>query len=222
MIKMPQVKYDLIDMKGGWDQNTPTQSLPAGYVRDALNFECNVNGGYTRIAGYERFDGRTSPSDALYSLVFVAAYVGVTPVAGDTVNDATTGATAIVLATDNVVNGQVIAISKRVGSFVIGNNLRVGVTVVGAMITPTQAISNAANANYLSLAANLYRTDIQPVPGSGRVLGTIFYKDILYAFRNNAGGTAVDLYKSSAAGWVSVPFFYEVRFSASWGSYDCK
>jgi hypothetical protein len=41
--------------------------LPPGIARRAANFECSITGGYTRIEGYERFDGRPSPSAAVYN-----------------------------------------------------------------------------------------------------------------------------------------------------------
>ena len=47
------VRYDNVQLVGGLDQVTPNLSLIPGVVRRALNFECSINGGYTRIAGYE-------------------------------------------------------------------------------------------------------------------------------------------------------------------------
>jgi hypothetical protein len=41
---------------------------------------------------------------------------------------------------------------------------------------------------------------------------------IVYAFRNNAGGTALDLYKSSASGWTQIAFKYELYFTAGSGT----
>jgi hypothetical protein len=69
---MPRVMYEMIALKGGLDLITPTLSLKPGVARDALNYECNVTGGYTRIAGYERFDGHASPSTAVYVILSVA------------------------------------------------------------------------------------------------------------------------------------------------------
>jgi len=65
----PKVQYDLIRLGGGLDQVTPTLSLKPGIARRATNFECSITGGYSRIAGYERFDGHESPSDAIYSIL---------------------------------------------------------------------------------------------------------------------------------------------------------
>ena len=45
MDRMPRVLYDLIQLKGGLDQVTPTLSLPPGVVRRAANFEASITGG---------------------------------------------------------------------------------------------------------------------------------------------------------------------------------
>ncbi len=42
------------------------------------------------------------------------------------------------------------------------------------------------------------------VSGSGDVLGVWEYKDVLYAFRNNAAGTACIMHKATTTGWVVV------------------
>jgi len=70
---MPPVKYSLIQLQGGLDLVTPTLSLPPGIARSAVNFEVAITGGYTRIAGYERFDGQPNPSDAVYGAITVAS-----------------------------------------------------------------------------------------------------------------------------------------------------
>ena len=69
--KMPPTQYDIIQLRGGLDLVTPTLSLPSGVARDAVNYEVSITGGYSRIAGYERFDGRPNPSDATYTLLTV-------------------------------------------------------------------------------------------------------------------------------------------------------
>ena len=68
MPAMPPVKYNLIQLQGGLDLVTPTLSLPPGVARDSVNFEVAITGGYSRIPGYERYDGRPNPSDAIYNL----------------------------------------------------------------------------------------------------------------------------------------------------------
>jgi hypothetical protein len=61
----PKIAYDLVPLAGGLDTSTPTLSLKPGVARDILNMECSVSGGYSRVSGFERFDGRTSPADAV-------------------------------------------------------------------------------------------------------------------------------------------------------------
>lgn len=53
-------------------------------------------------------------------------------------------------------------------------------------------------------AMEAQRALITAVPGSGPVRGVCVYNDEVYALRDNAGATAVDIYKSSGAGWVQV------------------
>jgi hypothetical protein len=48
------------------------------------------------------------------------------------------------------------------------------------------------------------RDEILTVPGSGPVLGVLIFKGVLYAFRNNAGGTAAKMHKATATGWQEV------------------
>lgn len=50
-------------LQGGLDLATPAISLSPGRAIAALNYEPDP-AGYRRITGYERFDGRTSPTDA--------------------------------------------------------------------------------------------------------------------------------------------------------------
>lgn len=51
-------------LQGGLDLITPQVSMPPGRAISALNYEPDVNG-YTSTGGYERFDGRPAPSEAV-------------------------------------------------------------------------------------------------------------------------------------------------------------
>jgi len=206
-VQMPKVNYDLIHLAGGLDQVTPTLSLPAGYARRAANFECSINGGYTRIAGYERYDGHANPSDANYN-VLVCVLTGAVAV-GNTVTGVTSGATGKVIArTDSKV-----VITRETGTFLTGETIQVSSTNVGS-ITSVQGmdIDGLTDATYRGLAADEYRTSISAVPGSGSILGVAYFNNVVYAWRNNAGGTAANIYKSSSSGWVQVALGYEIKF----------
>jgi len=204
----PTVQYDITICKGGWDQISPPLSLKAGVLRDCLNVECSATGGYSRVGGYERFDGQLKPSDAIYSVVQVASFTN-TPTVGQTLTGVSSGATGVIAA----LGANYMVLTKTSLSFSIPEEVRVGATSIGTTETTTASITTKQNAQYINAAADIYRADITAVPGSGSVLGIKVFNDIMYAFRNNAGGTAADMYKQSAAGWVQVNFEYEVSFS---------
>jgi hypothetical protein len=205
----PQVQYDLVYLKGGLDLITPTLALPAGVAREAINFEASITGGYTRIAGYERFDGRTSPSTATYNSLQITLSGAIS--VGDTIVGVTSGESGVVIA----ITGGSVYYTKATGIFTIGETINVlGVakgTVAGlvAAISPT----SGQEAEYIGLAANVYRNDITAVPGSGPIRGVVEVAGNIYAWRNNAGGTAMAIYKSTIAGWVSVALGFELGFN---------
>ena len=199
-------------MVGGLDQITPTLSLSPGVVRRAANFECSLNGGYTRIAGYERFDGRPNPSDARYN-VLTCTLTGTVAV-GDTVTGYTSAATGKVIAVD----GGNIVITRETGTFVFGEGLMVSMANVGTINAIAGTVADGLlDATYKSLAAADYRASIAAVPGSGSVRGVLFYDGNVYAWRNNAGGTAAVMHKSSGSGWTAVTFGKELSFTGGTG-----
>ena len=202
MFKAVPVKYDLINLGGGLDQVTPTLSLPPGVARRAANFECSINGGYSRIAGYERFDGRPSPSNAVYN-VFVCVITGTVAV-GNTVTGVTSAATGYVIA----VTSTTIVITKETGTFVAAETLNVGASPV-ATLTSIQGLSadGLTDATYTNAASDVYRADILEVPGTGSVLGVAYYAGDVYAWR------LTSMYKSSGAGWTAVTLGEELSFN---------
>lgn len=207
-LSTPPVRYDLIRLQGGVDQVTPTLSLPPGFARRAANFECSVTGGYTRIAGYERYDGHASPSAALYAIL--SCTLTETVAVGDTLTGQVSAATGKVIA---VSNGQVV-ITREVGQFDIGELLSNGVSFVGTLdnIEGVDA-DGLQDAVYRNLAADDYRASISAVPGAGPIRGVAMFNGVVYAWRNNAGGTAANMYKSTSSGWVQVDLLQTFDFA---------
>jgi hypothetical protein len=203
----------LIRLGGGLDQVTPTLVLPPGFARRAANFECNVNGGYTRIAGYERYDGRPSPSAALYNILTCAITGAIS--LGNTVAGATSGATGKVIAR----SGSDVVVTRQVGNFVSGENITVG-AVVQASVTSIQGVSanGLTDAQYLNLAADDYRADIQAVPGSGSILGVAIYKGDVYAWRNVVGNASAAMFRATSGGWAAVALGFELAFNSGTGT----
>lgn len=213
-IQIPNPKIDYYPLKGGLDVVTPAISISPGKCFDAQNYILEITGGYKRTPGFERFDGRPSPSEASYWLL---PYVLTGSIAvGNTVTGVTSGATGKVLA---IADSDLI-LGRVTGTFNTSEVLNVSASPQGS--TTGAAVENGASlppsdALYSSLAADDLRADIQAVPGSGAIRGLVYLGNVLYAFRDNAGGTAGAIYKQSSAGWVSVPLGNEIQFSNAVG-----
>lgn len=206
-MNLPQVRYELIRLQGGLDQVTPTLSLASGFSRRAANFECSINGGYTRIAGYERLDGRPSPSAALYNL-FQCTLTSSLSV-GNTITGMSSGATGKVI----LVSGGTVVITRETGTFVATEGISVGGVQKGSIVAIFGVATNGReDAQYKALAADDYRADITAVPGEGPVRGVSYYNGTVYAWRNNAGNTALKMYRSTTSGWTEVALGVELRF----------
>lgn len=211
-IDLPPIQHEIIRLRGGLDLITPTLDLKPGFVRDAINFEVSTTGGYTRIAGYERYDGRPNPSDAIFATITVSAITTLT--VGDTMNGQTSGATGVIIA----INGLEIVYTKATGTFQLGENVREGVTVNGTVVSLSAvSTSSKLTAQYNVLAAARYRSDILAVPGSGPVRGVAYYNGSVYAWRNNAGGTALVMHRATSGGWVAVNLGVALNFNTGVG-----
>jgi len=207
-MQLPRVQYDLISLGGGLDQVTPTLALKPGVARRAANFEASVNGGYTRIQGYERFDGRPNPSEATYTILTCQLVQAVA--VGDTLTGQTSGATAIVMDID----GDNVVVTKEVGFFASGEVLLDGATPVGAIVEVAGvAADGLTDAEYKAQAADVRRADITVVPGEGPVRGVVYYQGNVYAWRNDAANVKAELYESSSNGWTLVPLGVELKFN---------
>jgi hypothetical protein len=209
-MKMPQTQVEFMPMTGGLDLITPPLMMPPGHCREAQNFEVDTLGGYVRCLGYERFDGRVKPSDALHYLL--PANVTGSVSIGNTVTGLTSFATGVVIA----VGSDRIVFTKATGQFLGNEEIQVaGVT----QATSTDAVrveggdSQEQIAQYRNLAADVYRADIQSVPGEGQIRGLKFFNGTLYAIRNIVTSTAAKLYKSSISGWTEVSLGEQIEFS---------
>lgn len=214
-MNLQQMIVEAFQLEGGLDLVSPALALKPGNCIASQNFEPDINGGYRRMYGYERYDGRW-PSQAVYSIMH--ATVTGTIAVGDTLTGMTSGKTAKVLVTtaDYLVVRQLIA-----GTWTASENLQVsGITVA----TFTSILANGAStpvlhARYKNLAADDLRALIGKVPGSGPVRGVWIYNDAVYAFRDNALGTACVMHKqSTSSGWQAVSLGTEVQFTTGNGT----
>lgn len=197
---------------GGLDLLTPAIATPPGKVLDSQNYEPSIGGGYRRIDGFERFDGRDLPSEASYWVATVS--LTGTVVIGDTITGLTSAATGEVIATET----GLLILGDVSGTFMSGESISNGATV-GTVSTVIQeaATSPALHADYKHAAANLYRPNVLAVPGSGIVRGVWYYDGDWYAFRDNAGGTAGIMHKATPSGWTTVSLGNEIQFTNAVG-----
>lgn len=201
-----------VTLKGGLDLATPPSTVSAGAASEALNYFEAVKGGYTRIAGYEKFDGQAAPYDTSYWLVVIEDW------------DLKTSATPVVVGASLTVDTVVFE--------VVGFYLNVEETIcyvicidpVGTIpddldtspvtFDTTCSITSAyergeddedTDKNNLRAAQGVYRALIGAVPGSGTVNGVAQINGDALAWRDDGTGDLL-AYKSSSTGWVAVDY----------------
>lgn len=208
-----QVQSEEVDLAGGMDLVTPALATAPGVLIDSVNYEPNINGGYRRMYGFERIDGRPSPSQQTYWDMVVALTHSVA--VGATVTGATSGATAVVLQVNGITE---LIVTKVVGTFQ-AETITVSASSVGTVsqVNQASALTPLLDAAYTALAADNYRADIGHPPGSGPTRGVKYYNGSLYAFRNNSGNTACVMYRATTSGWTAITFGREIQFTNAVG-----
>lgn len=216
-LQVVDIKDDITTLEGGLDQKTPTLSLAPRFAREASNYECSVTGGYSRVGGYERFDGRAKPSDQTYGVIQLSSFVN-TPSLGQTLTGFSSSATSTIIA----LGSNYVVVAKITGTYTVGEIVSVGVTTIGLTVTLATNLTPLLNAQYLSLASDVYRALIQEVPGSGPVRGVVsaIFGGVhkVYAFRDNVGGTACVMHEATGSGWSAVTLYKEVAFTVGGAS----
>ena len=194
-------EVDHVILRGGLDFVSSPLSIEPGRLWRAVNVECS-EGGYRRIAGFERFDGHPSPSDAAYWIIGRES-VQPDPDVGDTVTGETSAATGTLLK----VSGDEYVLGEVSGTFQDDEGLQDSGVTVATATTLTRKRGGAdpdEDEDFLDLAAAARREDIAKVPGSGRVRGIWSYAGDILAVRDNAGGTAGVMHRATASGWTVV------------------
>lgn len=208
------MKLDVIPLNGGLDLVTTPVLLKPGQLISAQNFEPDINGGYRRMAGFERFDGRARPHKGDYHVMGITT-TGSFAV-GNTVTGATSGATSVIL---EVTSSTQLVVTKLVGTYILDEVLNVSGSPQGTFksIAINGASTGILHAKYKNLAADNYRADITAVPGSGAVRGVWYYNGDVYALRDNAAATQCILHKATTSGWTAITFGREIQFQNAVG-----
>ena len=208
------MQVDTVPMRGGVDTETTPVLVNPGKLISALNYEPAINGGYTRIPGIERMDGRTRPSDANYYIMEVVT-TGTFAV-GDTVTGALSGETAEII---SVTDSTEIIVTKVTGTFTPTEDLEVSAVSQGTMTSNSlnAAATAVLHSSYQNSAADVYRADIAAPSGSGPVRGVHYYNGKKYAFRDNAGATACIMHEATSSGWSAISFGEQIQFDTAVG-----
>lgn len=203
------VTTDVVLAAGGLDVVTPPVYLPPGVLIDGVNFVARQNGGYRRIAGYERFDGTQAPSGTSYIALVLDGISGA--VDGDTLTVVATGATYTLLGSSEY---EVFVYDVDGAAFSVGDIVDIGgVTYTVQDVVVSGAADLTLHAEIRYLAEERRRALITPVPGVGSVLGVVAsYDGSVVAFRDDGTGV-VRAYKA-ASGWAEVPFLTQLDFSS--------
>lgn len=216
-MKLPNVpvKTDYVRLKGGLDLETPALSMDPGSLIAGMNYMAGTEGGYYRIDGYERYSGKTSPSDGTY---YYAAYTLTAggPEVGDTITGDDSGST-----------GQVITVGTGYINYTLqsaafnDDEVFTVAAVAKGTFTAGQVEKGETtpllHVTALNATADVYRALIAKPTGSGAVRGVVMLAGVLYCFVDNAGGTAGLIYKATASGWSAVTPGNEISFNTGTG-----
>ena len=193
-------------MGGGLDIVTPALSLAPGRALALVNYEPWFNGGYRRIDGFERFDGRPRPSEQTFVGFNISSVEDI--VVGNTITGATSGATGVVIGVyedDGTYGSDVVAVTKLGGTqpFVNGESIGVAATGVDSQLVPNAAITDTGSV----LVSGAY-TDIDEGLEEAESLTGLYRADDVPALRSiddDWSGDTVDIPMSSMdAGAVTV------------------
>lgn len=201
-------------MTGGVDLISPPGQAKPGSCRFALNYEADFGGGYSRIGGFERYDGRPSPSNAQYAIL--EAEEGFTGIGlGALVVGSTSGAEGLIVWISPDLKR--IALSKLLAGFTFTEEVvTIAASPVGTVTNASPSIDGFVDNDIAYAAAELYRADIQQVPGHGVIRGVALLKNRVYAWRDDLPGpipTTQSIYRATATGWELVNLGYRVPFN---------
>lgn len=209
-----------VAMEGGLDLEVPPLESRPGALLEGLNVYESVRGGYTTLAGYERYDGSTSPSSATYTRVEISdinlAAGAVDTAVGQTITAGPITGTVIYRAFNFDNTAVVLVLTDTTGDTPLAGDYPI------AFDTDASIVSILANGEalydwesdedtYLALAQDNLREQITPVPGEGPIRGVAQINGSVLAWRDNVGATELRCYKANAGTWELIPTVSLVR-----------
>ncbi len=197
-----------VSLSGGLDVETPVVARAPGWLVASEGYEPKVGGGYARLGGCERYDGRPSPSSA--SIVVIGAQNGfeaMTP--GDSLAGTPSGASGTVVWAD----ASMVALIRVTGTFASGDSVAVSGVAKGIAILDPSFTALQQN-DMLAAAEDFLRDEVGPVPGLAGtpVRGVCVLYDVLYAWRDHDALTQ-KVFKATPTGWQEVPLLQRIAFT---------
>jgi hypothetical protein len=192
------ISQELTDLGGGWRRVAITASVDAGIANVQARLNLINELGAVTYAGIGK------------QLFFAGAQLELSPSADS----------SVFVLTDAEIRGNgtgYYVIGLVTGTFADNEDLDVSAVTqsrANGSASVNAAATDALDAEYRVLAREDARADITAVPGSGRVLGVVVYDGVVYAFRNNVGGTAAVMHKATTSGWTAIPASRKLRFTA--------
>ena len=211
---MLQKSQETVIFGGGLDLVTPPQQVDPGRLLEIKNYECDLNGGYRQVAGFEVFDGQDSPVDSDFYAIGTATPSGVMTL-GETVTQTTSGATGVLIS----IGATGIYFVSLTGTFDATNVITGGTSLETATANTLAfaniTLSNAETRNAIRYLKEIYFRDlIAAVPGTGDVRGVFRHEATTLAVRDFNGSEA-RMYKATAAGWALITaswvMFFDTR-----------
>jgi len=206
------VNRDYYAFLGGLNLVDSFLSIKPGQLLAGSNYEPYWRGGYRRVGGYERFDGRNQPHKAeIYTLMMDVSNPAAIPEVGDVITWSTFSAEVIYITED----GNITIGDPTDGSF--PDDLPPVGTVIGGYGTVTEVRVGDTGVDEENVLARVAaqeqrRALIEAVPGSGPIRGVARYGSNTYAFRDSTDGTEGKIYISSLTGWQEFVLTPILRF----------
>ena len=196
---MPDTQIAYHPFIGGLDLVSPVLNIPVGYLLDGINYEPDVNGGYRRIPGYERFDGQVSPSSRQHTVLQVDQS-GLFQV-GDTLTAQESQSTGTVVIVDEFL----VLLCGVNGTFQKEPVSNGGYTAQITSLDYTEDSFTALNQyQRWELIEGYYRQKITPPPGTKGIEGVCHHYGTTYAFRANDDDKII-ISQSTPQGWEEIP-----------------
>ena len=208
---MRQKKSDTVIFGGGLDLVTPDLSVDPGRLLEVKNYECDLNGGYRVAAGFERFDGRASPTDSSFFAIATENTTGTFQLL-ETITGGTSGATGVL----TTIGAEGLYLVSIVGTFEALETLTGGTSAATTTSTTTAfenvTITDDEAKNDVRYDKEIYFRDfIQEVPGINAIRGVFRHEEVTLAVRDFDGAEA-RMYKATSSGWTQITASHIIFF----------